>query len=183
MEVIGVLAVIAIIASVAAPQVFQAISDAKVTSVVQEAHELKAAVARYYKDTGTWPRHIPSRSEPYYNQLMQNENTSGEPVRGWDGPYLESQLSNPIQPEGYVEVLVTDAAAYACDLDGNGELDGKFVVYRIDGVDDQAAKDVSNTLDDDGNEMTGDSMWSKAGRVKRYNGDHAHVLLICLARV
>ena len=53
MEVIGVLAVIAIIAAVATPQIFQAIQDAKVTTLVNEANDLKAAVARYYKDTGT----------------------------------------------------------------------------------------------------------------------------------
>ena len=70
MEVIGVMAVIAIIAAVATPQIFQAIEDAKVTTLIQESNDLKANVARYYKDTGLWPRHIPSSSTDGQQQLM-----------------------------------------------------------------------------------------------------------------
>jgi general secretion pathway protein G len=183
MEVIGVLAVIAIIAAVATPQIFQAIQDAKVTSLVQEANDLKAAVARYYKDTGTWPRHIPSRTEDHYRQLMRNSDSSGNPIAGWNGPYIESELDNPITPGGYLDLLVTNDANYACDLDGDGTSDGTFIAYRVDGVNDQFAQNISQMLDKDGANTTGDTAWQKAGRVKRYAGTHASIMVMCLARV
>ena len=183
MEVIGVLAVIAIIAAVATPQIFQAIQDAKVTALVQEANDLKAAVARYYKDTGTWPRHIPSNDNDHYRQLMRNSDSAGNEIPGWDGPYIEAELQNPITPGAYLDLQVTNNANYACDLDGDGNQDGTFIVYRVDGVSDDLAQDISNMLDKDGTETTGDTDWKKAGRVKRYGGTHASILLMCLARV
>ena len=183
MEVIGVLAVIAIIAAVATPQIFQAIQDAKITSMVQEANGLKAAVARYYKDTGTWPRHIPSNKNDYNRQLMKNAKAGGGKVGGWDGPYIESELSNPVTPGGYLDLYVTDHKALACDLDGDGKRDGKFITYRIDGVDDATALSVSQMLDKDGDQTKGKTHWKKAGKVKRYNGNHASILIMCLARV
>lgn len=183
MEVIGVLAVIAIIAAVATPQIFQAIQDAKITSLVQEANSLKAAVASYYKDTGTWPRHIPSRTEDHYRQLLRNSDSSGNAIAGWSGPYIEAELTNPITPGGYLDLQVSSATAYACDLDGDGTGDGQFVVYRVDGVSDSVAQEVSQMLDKDGAELTGTTSWKTAGRVKRYNGNHSSILVMCLARV
>lgn len=183
MEVIGVLAVIAIIAAVATPQIFQAIQDAKVTALVQGANDLKAAVARYYKDTGTWPRHVPSNKNAHFRQLMNNKNASGKKIAGWDGPYIEAELENPITPGGYVDLLVTADKNYACDLDGNGKADGEFIVYRIDGVNDDVAIDISNMIDKDGAQTKGKSSWKKAGRVKRYAGNHKSILVMCLARV
>ncbi len=183
MEVIGVLAVIAIIAAVATPQIFQAIQDAKVTALVQEANDLKAAVARYYKDTGTWPRHIPSSSHNHQRQLMRNSDSGGNEIPGWDGPYIEAELQNPITPGGYLDVQVTSHSAFACDLDGDGNQDGTFITYRVDGVSNDIAQDISNMLDKDGVETTGDADWKKAGRVKRYAGTHASILIMCLARV
>ncbi|MEM7004087.1 MAG: prepilin-type N-terminal cleavage/methylation domain-containing protein [Pseudomonadota bacterium] len=183
MEVIGVLAVIAIIAAVATPQIFQAIQDAKVTTLVNEANDLKAAVARYYKDTGTWPRHIPSHADAHNRQLMQNVKSGGGSVSGWDGPYLEAELTNPITPGGYLDLLVTNNANYACDLDGDGSNDGTFITFRVDGVNDEVAQEVSNMMDKDGDVVTGDKSWKKAGRVKRYGGTHGSILIMCLARV
>lgn len=182
MEVIGVMAVIAIIAAIATPQIFQAIEDARVTSLVQDTNQIRASVTRYYKDTGTWPRHIPSHAENRYKNLMINDN-NGTPINGWDGPYLEQELRNPITPGGYVDVLVTSDSRYACDLDGDGTGDGQFLVYRVDGVSDEVARKVSNTIDQDGIEESGTTSWKTAGRVKRYNGNHASILLICLSRV
>ena len=49
MEVIGVLAVIAIIAAFATPQIFQAIQDARVTQLVQEANNLKPVLLDMFR--------------------------------------------------------------------------------------------------------------------------------------
>ncbi|MEM1433155.1 MAG: prepilin-type N-terminal cleavage/methylation domain-containing protein [Pseudomonadota bacterium] len=183
MEVIGVLAVIAILAAVATPQIFQAIQDARVSTLVQEANDLKAAVARYYQDTGTWPRHAPTRPEGQFNQLMQNVAAGGGTIPGWNGPYLEKELTNPIAPGGYVDVLATNSASYACDLNGDGAQDGTFMVYRVDGVDDAIAEKVSNSMDKDGGTTTGTGDWKAAGRVKRFAGNHPTILVFCLARI
>ena len=183
MEVIGVMAVIAIIAAVAAPQIFQAIEDAKISSLVQKANDLKTTVARYHKDTGTWPRHIPSRTESHLNQLMENSDSGGNPIGGWNGPYLEAEMDNPITPGGYVDLLVTNNANYACDLNADGTQDGTFITWRVDGVSDQVAQKVSEMLDKDSAVTTGDGDWKKAGRVKRYGGTHASIMVMCLARV
>lgn len=184
MEVIGVLAVIAIIAAFATPQIFQAIQDARVTQLVQEANNLKPVVARFYKDTGTWPRHIPSHADKRYHQLMTNTNAAGTgTLAGWDGPYLEAELQNPITPGGYLDLNVTSSAPYACDLDADGVNDGTFITYRIDGITDDVAQKISQMIDKDGDQTTGNADWKKAGRVKRYNGNHASVLIMCLGRV
>ena len=62
-EMIGVLAVIAILGSVAAPKIFAAIEDAKVSAFVQQVNTMTTAVAKFNTDTGLWPRHIPSHAQ------------------------------------------------------------------------------------------------------------------------
>ncbi len=179
MEVIGVLAVIAIIAAVATPQIFQAIQDAKVTALVQEANDLKSSVARYYKDTGTWPRHIPTNKKNGFRQLMVNKDRKGKKISGWDGPYLEAELQNPIVTGGYLDLNVTSHKSLACDLDGDKKPDGTFITLRVDGVSDDLAKEISQMLDKDGDT----NKWKTSGRVKRFNGNHRSRLVMCLARV
>ena len=66
-EMIGVLAVIAILVSVAAPKIFAAIEDAKVSAYVQKINTLTSAVAKFQVDTGAWPRHIPSHAQARYH--------------------------------------------------------------------------------------------------------------------
>ncbi|MBX2839816.1 MAG: type II secretion system GspH family protein [Gammaproteobacteria bacterium] len=182
-EIVGVMAVIAILAAMATPRIFDAIEDAKATSVVQQVNTLKTTVADFYSDTGLWPNHIPSYSGDGYHQLMVNANTSGNPLSGWDGPYLDQELTNPVSNGGYVRVLATNHASYACDLDGNGSQDGQFIIYRLDGVSDGIAEKISEKLDKDSSVTTGDGDWKKAGRVKRYAGTSTSILLICLARI
>ena len=182
-EIIGVMAVIAILASMAAPRIFDAIEDSKVTALVQQANSLKATVADYYSDTGVWPRHIPTHNNENLHQLMVNKNRSGNPINGWDGPYMDQELNNPIVSDGYQEVMVSSNAAFACDLDGDGTQDGQFIIYRIDNVIDSIAQKVSQALDKDGSITSGDGSWKTAGRVRRPNGRNQKILLICLARV
>jgi len=181
MEVIGVMAVIAIIASVATPRIFGAIQDAKVTAQVQEINKLKTAIAAYYKDTGRYPRHVPSHADELYHNLMVNP--SAAPIAGWNGPYLEAELTNQIVRGGYQDVDYSNSSVYACDLDGNGVQDGTFAFYRFDGVSDSLAEKISNAVDQDGGVTSGDKSWKKAGRIRRYNGDHTSIVIACLARV
>ena len=184
MEIIGVIAVIAILAAVATPQIFQAIQDARVSTLIQEANELRSVVARYYEDTGTWPRHIPTSNQARFRQLMTNAaNNNGAQIPGWDGPYLAKELANPITPGARVELTVTNNNDYACDLDGDGATDGTFVVYRVDQINDEIAEKISNAFDRDSGNVTGTTSWRTAGRVKRFRGNHPNILVFCLARV
>lgn len=182
-EVVGVMAVIAIIASIAAPRIFSAIEDARVTTLVSQAKAIGVSVADFYKDTGKWPRHTPTSTDEKAHQLMVNKGSNDLPINGWNGPYLEKEITNVISPGGYQDVVITNGSSYACDLDGNGTQDGRFIVYRVDGVPDSVAKKVSNIMDKDGDNDTGDTSWRKAGRVKRYDGTHTSILVFCLGRV
>lgn len=183
MEVIGVMAVIAIIAAVATPRIFEAIEDAKVTSMVSMINDLKANVADYYKDTGRWPRHIPTHADNRYHNLMINDAGGGAAIPGWDGPYLESELSNPITTGAYMDLAATSATQLACDLGGDGTTDGSFLTLRVDGVSEGIARKISAIIDKDSDVTTGNGSWKAAGRVKQYNGNHASIISICITSI
>lgn len=185
MEMIGVMAVIAILAAVASPKIFEAIEDAKVSAYLQEANGIKVAAARHYKDTGLWPRHVPSHADSRYHSLLVNDtNGSGTAQAGWDGPYLEKELTHHLVAGAYQDVIYTSDANYVCDIDGDGNTDGSFLVYRTDTISDELAKKISDAIDGDGDVTSGDKRWQNAGRIKRYgsSSDHAHILIYCLAQ-
>ncbi|MEM7218506.1 MAG: prepilin-type N-terminal cleavage/methylation domain-containing protein [Pseudomonadota bacterium] len=179
LELIGVMAVIAVLGAMATPRIFEAIEDSRVSALVAQANDLRSNVARFYKDTGTWPRHIPNHAQDRYHQLMVNIGNNNQSIPGWKGPYLEQELEHPFTSTAYQDVMVTASTDYACDLDGNGTQDGKFMVYRVDQIDDSVAEKISDIFDKD----AGTDSWKTAGRVKRFRGNHASVLVICLARV
>ena len=188
MEMIGVMAVIAILASAATPKIFEAIEDGKVTAYLAEANSLKLATMEYYKDTGRWPRHTPSHGNTAYHNLMVNDsNGSGAVIKGWDGPYLERELTHQLVEGGYQELIVTDNSNYACDIDGNGTRDGKFLVYRADTISDDIARKISGIVDHDSHitSPSDNKSWKKAGKIKRYgvNSDSSDVLVYCLAQI
>lgn len=182
-EIVGVMAVIAIIASIAAPRIFGAIEDAKVTALVGQAKTLGVTATSFYKDTGKWPWHSPTSTIDTRHQLMVNKGSDGQPISGWDGPYLDQEIANTISPDSHHELIVSTSASATCDLDGNGTADGHFLTYIIYGVPDSVAKKASNMMDKDGSNETGDSSWRKAGRVKRYAGNSTSVLVFCLGRI
>lgn len=184
MEMIGVMAVIAILVSVATPMIFEAIRNAKVTAFVEDVSMLKGAVAQYYEDTGEFPTHIPTDNRDRNKQLMKDN--AANPIRGWNGPYLEKELDNPFSEGSYRGVLTSSNANFQFDLDGDGTVDTSSVsVIRIDRVSDEEARAISDILDNDGTEDSGSDAWYAAGRVKRYgvNSDHPHSLLIYISRV
>lgn len=184
-EMIGVMAVIAILAAAATPKIFEAIEDAKVTAYMQEVQTIKQAVTRFYKDTGRWPTEIPSSNTNYYHQLMVNEgNSSGDPIRGWNGPYLDRDIANQITNGEYQYIHNSSDANYICDINGDGTSDGSFLVYRSDGVSDSVAKKISEIVDKDSSVTSGNNRWQASGYVKRYgsNSDHASILVHCLAK-
>ena len=183
MEMIGVVAVIAILASIATPMIFDTIRNARVTAFVQDVNVLRTAVARYYQHTGQFPVHIPTDTRDGRRLLLKNSTTA--PVGGWDGPYLEKEFANPFNPTGYRSVFSTTDANYQFDLDGDGAPDTtRASLIRIDNVGDEEARMISDIVDGDGDEASGNNAWNKAGRVKRYgvNGDHPSIVLIYLTK-
>ncbi|MFT4564822.1 MAG: prepilin-type N-terminal cleavage/methylation domain-containing protein [Gammaproteobacteria bacterium] len=184
-EMISVLAVIAILGSVAAPKIFSAIEDAKVSAYVVQINTLTSAIAKFQVDTGAWPRHIPSHAQERYHQLMVNSLDGTNPIPGWQGPYLEKEVTHYISNGAYQEVFLANNndANWACDLDGDGTLDGQFIIYRSDGISGKIAEKISNIIDGDGGITTGDKDWKKAGKVRRYQGNSASILEVCLASI
>ena len=181
-EMIGVVAVIGILASVAAPMIFEAIRNARVTAFVEEANALRTAVTNYYNDTGALPNQRPTSAQA--NQKVLMSNPAAAPVAGWNGPYIEKDITNPFSPGSNRGVWATNNANYQFDLDGDGTADTTRVsVLRMDGVSAADAQRVSDILDGDGDNTTGTTAWFAAGRVKRFGGnENSGILLVYLAR-
>jgi len=183
MEMIGVVAVIAILASMATPMIFDAIRNARITAFVEDVTVLRTAVARYYEDTGGFPQHVPTDARD--GRQLLTRNSTSRPVGGWDGPYIEKEFENPFREDGYRSILSTANANYQFDLDADGTMDTSGVaVLRVDNVSDTEARRISDILDGDGDVVTGNGAWNKAGRVKRYGvaGTDRSRLIIFLAR-
>lgn len=182
-EMIGVMAVIAILASVATPRIIDSIEDAKISSFIQETKTLEGAVAKFYADTGKWPdldTYYDKSTYPHYYQLTYNAaDASSTAISGWQGPYVETIPNNPFTDGARLALYDTTDANYTCDVDGDGNADGKFMVLRADGITDKIAEKISNILDGDG----GSTSWKTTGRVKRYGGTHTSILIVCLSRI
>ena len=183
MEMIGVMAVIAILASISAPSIIDAIRNAKITSFVEDSNGVRTAVAKFYEDTGNFPVHVASNGNQNQKQLMK-DTTGG--IAGWDGPYLEKDLTNPFSEAGYRGVLQQANANYQFDLDGDGNADTTTVsVLRIDQVSNEEARKISDIIDNDGDVTTGTAAWNRAGRVKRFGttGNSNSILLIYISKI
>lgn len=182
-EMIGVMAVIAILASVATPRIIDSIEDAKISSFIQETKTLEGAVAKFYADTGKWPdldTTYDKSTNPHQYQLTYNAaDSSSTAISGWQGPYVETIPDNPFYDGARIALYDTSDSNYTCDVDGDGNADGKFMVLRADNISDKVGEKISNILDGDG----GSATWKTTGRVKRYGGTHVNILIVCLSRI
>ncbi len=182
MEMIGVVAVIAILASMATPMIFDAIRNARVTAFVEDVNVARTAVARYYEDTGQFPTHIPTDARDGRRTLISN--SASNPIGGWNGPYLEMDISNPFDEGGYRAILSSGNANYQFDLDGDGNVDTSTAAFmRMDNVTEAQARKISDILDGDGDVTSGNGAWYAAGRVKKFGArQNDRRLLIFLSR-
>jgi len=180
-EMIGVMAIIAILASVATPKILDAIQSSKISAYLAEAKNIKDAAFNYYKDTGRWPAQYSLNTANQYQNLMVKPASAS--IKGWNGPYLNARLANEITEGAAQYVFATNSTNYACDINGDGKQDGTFLIYRIDNVSDEIAKKISNIVDHDGDNVSGNNSWLRAGRIKRYAGKAGSILVYCLARV
>ncbi|MEO0575525.1 MAG: prepilin-type N-terminal cleavage/methylation domain-containing protein [Pseudomonadota bacterium] len=167
MEMIGVVAVIAILASMATPMIFDAIRNSRVSATLQDVRAYNTAIVRYYTDTGTFPQHRNPVASSWERQLIVNTDQSGNPVPGWDGPYLEADLVNRFSPGEEVLIYSETRSTEMCDIDGDGNPDRPTMIVRYNIVDDTAGKKLSNAIDNDGTVTSGTGAWNVAGRVRR----------------
>ncbi|MEO0576832.1 MAG: prepilin-type N-terminal cleavage/methylation domain-containing protein [Pseudomonadota bacterium] len=177
MEMIGVVAVIAILASMAVPMIFDGIRASRVSAFVADVNTLRAATARFYVDTGQWAHHEMRDTNPNNDLFTTNSTT---PLSGWNGPYIEGQLTNPFDGNSNdISVRTLTSSGHQFDLDADGIVDttqATMVDFRI--TDDEVARLISDAIDGDGDQTTGDTAWWVAGKVKRINSSY---LLIHLA--
>ncbi len=181
-EMIGVLAVIGILASVATPRIIETIEDAKISKYLLNTKTLSVAVAKYYVDTGTYPAldsNYPISTHPHTHQLVTNAiNAAGDPITGWQGPYLEKEPKHPSSNTARIRLATTSDARYACDVDGDGTSDGTFFMLIMDTVGDTVGEKISNSIDSD----AGSTTWKSNGLIKQYNSNST-TLVHCLSRV
>jgi len=195
-EMIGVLAVIAILAAIVAPKIFDAIRDAKIDTLVTNLNSVRTSIVQYYKDTSAFPQHDADPSgirgqgaiKDFFTQPTVTDaagNTA--PQRGWQGPYIDKELENPINPSGDFTILDTAAAVVAgpgqpvapveFDLDGNGipeystvaNAAGRVFVIsyaQITGLTVDEARKLSEILDSDLGAIGATDAWWLAGRAR-----------------
>jgi prepilin-type N-terminal cleavage/methylation domain-containing protein len=95
-ELIVVIAIIAVLASVIAPSAFRSIEKAKISRATVDMKAIKTAAMAFYSDTGAWPlRGIDDDSRSSGKGFVTDDDGYGNPVPGWDGPYLQKWSVNP----------------------------------------------------------------------------------------
>ncbi|MBN3040249.1 MAG: prepilin-type N-terminal cleavage/methylation domain-containing protein [Candidatus Omnitrophica bacterium] len=141
-ELILVVAIIAILAAVVTPNILSAREDARAAKLVLTIETLKKAALKYYADTGRLP--IEGTS---YNELSENAAVSswmwpqpanGQPIPGWNGPYISHVLSandNPYEGQFYITWWIPGAG------------DTGYGLLYAWGVPENAAKKVNDVLD------------------------------------
>ena len=172
-ELLVVLVIMGMLAGLVGPRLFGKVDSSKVRTADTQVKMLKTALQTYRLDVGTYPT-----SEQGLASLISKP----QDVKYWNGPYLDKELMHQITKGEYQDLNYTSNANWTCDIDGDGNRDGAFLVYRADRISDEVAKKISNIIDGDGDITEGDKRWQAAGKVKRYgtNSDHRHVLLYCL---
>ena len=175
-ELIVVIAIIAILAAIIAPNAFKTIEKARVAKTITDMKTIKSALQAYYADTGKFPDPFYLEQPGYGHQnendatcsnsynfdsppLMVNEDAAGNPVFGWDGPYLERVLKSPITHEwvsagfaypGVYWIGGTKCYRTSFDLDGDGALDiTNAVSVQLGGLTEKDALAIDNIFDGD----------------------------------
>lgn len=95
-ELIVVISVIGILAAIVMPNAFKAIEKAKIARAVEDMRAIRTGSMGYYADTGTWPMLGIGDGRRASGMGFINDNDgNGNPVVGWDGPYLDKWPNNP----------------------------------------------------------------------------------------
>jgi len=70
-------------------------------------------------------------------------------IPGWQGPYLDKEMTHYLSKGTYQDLFLAanNDVNWACDLDGDGNTDGQFIVYRSEGVSERLAVRLAVTSD------------------------------------
>jgi len=105
-ELLIVITIIAVLAGAMVPLFRTNQNEAKKAKAMAELDAMRKAYQLFRLDTGRWP--FPMHGF-LYQSLMVNENTTGGPIPGWNGPYIDSggvkfatnnMLNPPLDPWG-----------------------------------------------------------------------------------
>ncbi len=143
-ELIVVIAIIAVLSAIIAPSAFMAIEKAKIARATDDMRAIKTAVMSYYTDTGLWPLvGISGAIRGTGAGLVTNNDGSGNPVAGWDGPYLEKW---PVNPWG--SALSAFGNKYYWDADSSGDDNGNGIVGEAQVIMFNVPRKSAQTLDE-----------------------------------
>ncbi|MDD4908937.1 MAG: prepilin-type N-terminal cleavage/methylation domain-containing protein [Candidatus Omnitrophica bacterium] len=121
-ELIVVIAVIGILAAIIAPNAFKAIEKSKIARAAEDIRAIRGASMGYYADTGSWPMLGIGDARRASGMGFLNDNDgNGNPVWGWNGPYLDKWPRNPwgSSASAYTNLYYWDADLSGDD-NGNG---------------------------------------------------------------
>ena len=120
-ELIVVIAVIGILAAIIIPNGFRVIEKSKIARAVEDIRTIRAASMGYYVDTGTWPLlGIGDARRASGLGFLSDNDGNGNPVWGWNGPYIDKWPNNPWGVSGGFANQYYWDADLAGDDNGNG---------------------------------------------------------------
>jgi general secretion pathway protein G len=121
-ELIVVIAVIGILAAIIAPNAFKAIEKSKIARAAEDIRAIRGASMGYYADTGTWPMlGIGDARRASGMGFLTDDDGNGNPVWGWNGPYLDKW---PRNPWGSSASAYTNQYYWDADLSGDDNGNG-----------------------------------------------------------
>ncbi len=181
-EVLITISLATIIVVVAVPTVGTLKDNSDANQIVGVAKSLSAAVVQYRKDVGSCAIEFSASADgnsyvhPRFHQLSMPQ-----PIRGWNGPYMDAPLSRSQNPFGGSIYLQSDLGATpASGFSLNGIANkkskgsGQFVVFH--NVPRRVAEEVDKILDEN---STNRRRWQDTGRVEFAPGGGGS-LSICL---
>ena len=133
-ELIVVIAIIAVLSAIIAPSAFMAIEKAKIARATSDMRAIKTGAMAYYTETGSWPLvGVGGAIRGTGAGFITNNDGSGNPVTGWDGPYLERWPVNPwgSASSGFANQYYWDAD-YSGDDNGNGIVgEAQVIMFNV----------------------------------------------------
>lgn len=132
-EIIVVIAVIGILAAMIVPNAFRVIEKSKIARAVEDMRTIRTGAMGYYADTGTFPLlNIGDARRASGMGFISDDDGNGNPVWGWDGPYIDKWPNNPWgTSSGFTNQYYWDADLSGDD-NGNGIIgEAQVIMFNV----------------------------------------------------